>query len=257
MAYHFTRDEFAARQMRACEQMAKARLYGLLIFRQESMYYLTGYDTSGYSMFQGMYLGTNGSLALLTRSADERQARITSVIEDIRVWTDREGANPAVELREMVADYGGRGKRIGAEYHAYGLTAQRGKMVDAAFAGFCELVDASDLVRLLRLIKSSTELAYLRQAGRLVEEACTVSQQMTVPGVNVGAVYGDDQHDHARRWRPNRQPLADGGRRGSASGSLSYRSWHGWAAGPSAIRDRRGVPTLPCRTDVRDPYRQA
>ena len=85
MAYHFTRDEFAARQMRACEQMAKARLYGLLIFRQESMYYLTGYDTSGYSMFQGMYLGTNGSLALLTRSADERQARITSVIDDIRI----------------------------------------------------------------------------------------------------------------------------------------------------------------------------
>jgi Xaa-Pro dipeptidase len=88
------------------------------------------------------------------------------VIEDIRIWTDREGADPATELRDMVADYGGRGKRIGAEYHAYGLTAQRGKMVDAAFAGFCELVDASGLVRLLRLVKSPAELAFLRQAGR-------------------------------------------------------------------------------------------
>jgi Xaa-Pro dipeptidase len=39
----------------------------------------------------------------------------------------------------MVADYGGRGRRIGVEYHAYGLTAQRGKTVDAAFAGFCKL----------------------------------------------------------------------------------------------------------------------
>ena len=36
MALHFTRDEFAGRQRRACE-MARAGLYGLLIFRQESM----------------------------------------------------------------------------------------------------------------------------------------------------------------------------------------------------------------------------
>ena len=208
MALHFTREEFAARQKRACQEMQKAGLYGLLIFRQESMYYLTGYDTSGYSMFQGMYLGADGALALLTRSADQRQARITSVIEDIRIWTDREGADPAGELRDMVADYGGRGKRIGAEYHAYGLTAQRGKMVDAAFAGFCELVDASDLVRLLRLVKSPAELAYFRQAGTLVDEACAVSQRLIVPGASVGAVYGEmmstimagDGDPTASRW---------------------------------------------------------
>src|SRR5437660_9833946 len=128
MALHFSTQELAARRRRACRAMAARGLDGLLIFRQESMYYLTGYDTSGYSMFQGMYLGADGALALLTRSADQRQARLTSVIDDIRIWTDREGADPAGELREMVADYGGRGKRIGAEYHAYGLTAQRGKL---------------------------------------------------------------------------------------------------------------------------------
>jgi Xaa-Pro dipeptidase len=208
MALHFTREEFADRQRRTRAEMAKAGLEGLLIFRQESMYYLTGYDTSGYSMFQGMYLGADGALALLTRSADQRQARLTSVIEDIRIWTDREGADPAAELRDMVADYGGRGKRIGAEYHAYGLTAQRGKMVDAAFAGFCELVDASDLIRLLRLVKSPAELAYLREAGRLVDEVCAVSQRLTAPGASIGAVYGEmmsaimrgDGDPSASRW---------------------------------------------------------
>jgi Xaa-Pro dipeptidase len=205
MALHFTREEFADRQRRTRAEMAKAGLEGLLIFRQESMYYLTGYDTSGYSMFQGMYLGADGALALLTRSADQRQARLTSVIEDVRIWTDREGADPAAELRDMVADYGGR---IGAEYHAYGLTAQRGKMVDAAFAGFCELVDASDLIRLMRLAKSPAELAYLREAGRLVDEVCAVSQRLTVPGASVDAVYGEmmsaimrgDGDPSASRW---------------------------------------------------------
>lgn len=208
MALHFTREEFASRQNRACAAMAESRLDGLLIFRQESMYYLTGYDTSGYSMFQGMYLGANGALALLTRSADQQQARLTSVIEDVRIWTDRAGANPAEELRDMLADYGCRGKRIGVEYHAYGLTAQRGKLVDAALERFCELVDASDLVRLLRLVKSQVELAYIREAGRLADQAFAVSRRMTVAGTPVGAIYGEmmnavmhgDGDPSASRW---------------------------------------------------------
>src|SRR5215475_1230608 len=191
MALHFTREEFAARRGHACAKMQTVGLDGLLIFRQESMYWLTGYDTSGYSMFQGLYLRADGALALLTRSADLRQARLTSVIEDIRTWTDREAADPAGELRDMVADYGGRGRRIGVEYHAYGLTAQRGKSVDAAFAGFCELIDASDLVRLLRLVKSPAELVYLRQAGRLADDASAVSLRMTKPGTSIGAIYGE------------------------------------------------------------------
>ena len=72
MALHFTREEFAARRNRTCAEMQKVGLDGLLIFRPESLYWLTGYDTSGYSMFQGLYLRADGVLALLTRSADLR-----------------------------------------------------------------------------------------------------------------------------------------------------------------------------------------
>src|SRR4029077_14351577 len=167
MALHFTREELAERRRRACDEMARQGLDGLVIFRQESMYYLTGYDTSGYSMFQGMYLGADGALALCTRSADLRQARITSVVKDVRMWRDRQGATPGEDLRDMLESCGCRGKRLVVEYHAYGLTAQRGQMVDAALAGFCRTEDASDVVRLLRLVKSPPELRYVRRAGKL------------------------------------------------------------------------------------------
>jgi Xaa-Pro dipeptidase len=193
MALHFSRRELAQRRRRACARMAEAGLDGLLLFRQESMYYLTGYDTSGYSMFQGMYLGADGRLALCTRSADLRQARLTSVVEDVRVWRDREGASPALDLRDMLADLGCGGKRLGIEYHAYGLTAQRGRMVDAALEGFCRTEDASDLVRLLRLVKSPAELAHVRQAGRLADQALAVANRLTVPGTPVGAIYAEMQ----------------------------------------------------------------
>jgi Xaa-Pro dipeptidase len=205
---HFSREEFSERQQKCCSRMRELGLFGLLIFRQESMYYLTGYDTSGYSMFQGMYLGADGRLALLTRSADRLQSRMTSVIEDIRIWVDRADATPGDDLRNMIADFGVKGQRIGVEYHAYGLTAQRGKMVDAALAGFCETVDASDLVRLLRLVKSPAEIAYLRRSGELADEALQISRERTVPGATIGAIYGDmvraimagDGDPSASRW---------------------------------------------------------
>src|SRR6266568_4394335 len=208
MALHFTETELAERRRRACLDMARQGLDGLLVFRQESMYYLTGYDTSGYSMFQGMYLGADGALALCTRSADLRQARLTSVIKDVRIWRDREGANPADDLRDMLDSYRCRGKRLGVESHAYGLTAQRGQMVDAALHGFCRTEDASDLVRVLRLVKSPAELVYVRQAGRLADEALAVANRMTVPGAPVGGIYAGmlgpivagDGDPSASRW---------------------------------------------------------
>ena len=67
---HFSSDEYATRRNDACRKMVEQGWDGLLIFRQESMYYLTGYNTSGYTMFQGMYVNADGRMALLVRSAD-------------------------------------------------------------------------------------------------------------------------------------------------------------------------------------------
>ena len=188
--HRFTREEFAQRQKNACKKMAEQGLDGLVMFRQESMYYLTGYDTMGFTMFQALYMGADGRIALLTRTADRLQSRATSIIDDIRIWYDRAGATPGEDLKKMLEDYGCKGKRLGIEYHAYGLTAQRGKMVDAALEGFCTTVDASDLVRLLRLVKSPKELEYTRKAGAICDLIHKVSLEHVKPGVSTKAIFG-------------------------------------------------------------------
>jgi len=76
---HFSEDEFAGRRARTAAELTASGLDALLIFRQESMYYLTGYDTFGYVHFQTLVLTANGKMVLLTRSADLRQAGFTSV----------------------------------------------------------------------------------------------------------------------------------------------------------------------------------
>src|SRR5215207_10994661 len=104
MALHFERREYNERIGKVTSALAQQGLDGLLMFNQESMYYLTGYDTFGFCFFQCLYLGTDGRLALLTRLPDLQQARHTSIIEDIRVWTDQARANPAADLKEMILD---------------------------------------------------------------------------------------------------------------------------------------------------------
>ncbi len=208
MTIHFTEQEFGQRQYAVRRSLVAEGLDGLLIFRQESMYYLTGYDTSGYSMFQGMYMDADGKLFLLTRSADRIQSRLTSVIGDIRIWEDGDGVNPGIILREVMREYGAGGRKIGIEYHAYGLTGQRSRMIDEALSGFCVTTDASDLVRKIRLVKSESELAYIRKAGEISDLAWQVANQKTVPGAFLGDIYGEmmqvvlsaDGDPSASRW---------------------------------------------------------
>src|SRR5215831_7024081 len=188
MALHFTREELAARRAKAIELMQKRGLDGLLMFRQESMYYLTGYDTFGYVFFQCLYLGADGRMMLLTRAPDLLQAKHTSVIEDIRIWVDAPDAQPAVELREILRGFGGAGRTLGVEYEAYGLTARNGKRLDAALDGFCKLQDASDLVSHLRVVKSAAEIAYVRKAAELADLALDEAHRLAGPGAFEGDI---------------------------------------------------------------------
>ena len=142
MALHFERAELSARRAKTVARLEAAGLDGLLMFRQESMFYLTGYDTFGYVFFQCLYLGADGRIALITRAPDLRQAQHTSDIEDIRIWVDGPDVNPALQLRDMLAEFGCGGKKLGVEYDAYGLTAANGKKLDAALDGFCTLISA-------------------------------------------------------------------------------------------------------------------
>jgi Xaa-Pro dipeptidase len=188
VALHFSPEEFAGRRAHTIEAMALADLDGMLLFRQESMYYLTGYDTFGYVFFQCLYLGADGRMTLLTRAPDLRQAEETSVIEDIRIWVDGPESTPAEELRAILDEHGCQGRRLGVEYEAYGLTARNGIRLQAALDGFCELVDASGLVSRLRVVKSAAEIAYLRRAAVLADQALEAARPLARPGAFEGDI---------------------------------------------------------------------
>jgi len=188
MALHFDPDEYNARIKRVCTTMTDEGLDGMLIFQQESMYYLSGYDTFGFCFFQCLYLSADGTMALLTRSADYRQAQHTSTLSDIRIWTDEAGASPVDQLKDMLQDLGAHNKHLGIEYNSYGLTAYYGKALDRALDGFCTTQDASNLVTTIRAVKSVAELTCARRAGKLGDAALSAAIEATYAGADEGYI---------------------------------------------------------------------
>jgi Xaa-Pro dipeptidase len=189
MALHFERAEFAARIAAARAALRDADLAALLVFAQESHYWLTGFDTSGFVFFQCAVLTADDTpVTLLTRLPDREQARRTSVIEDIRIWYDAEGADPSEALHAILAEKGLKGARVGIELNSFGLTGFNHERVRRRLDGWCELVDASNLVRGLRVTKSPAEIVYVRRAAELADDALVAMLAATRPGAFEGSI---------------------------------------------------------------------
>lgn len=184
---HFSEQEFASRLDSTIGEIERRGLDGLLCFAQESMYWLTGYDTFGFCFFQCLIVD-GGKPVLLTRSADRLQAKITSLIKDVRIWVDDDLANPAADLADLLVARGLRGKRVGVELDTHGLTAFNFLRLQSALEGVVQFVDASDLISRLRLVKSPQELEYVRKAAVLADSALVEAVDLIRPGVDEGEI---------------------------------------------------------------------
>jgi len=188
VALHFTKEEFSIRKSKVIAELKKQNLDALLMFKQESMYWLTGYDTFGYVFFQTLILTSKGDIVLLTRAPDLRQAQNTSIIENIRIWIDDEESNPSNELKKILTELNLKKTNLGIEYDAYGLTGKNAINLNGSLKNFSKLYDKSQLVSKLRLIKSSEEIKYVRKASELADNALEEVWKNAKAGVSEGKI---------------------------------------------------------------------
>lgn len=186
MPFHFDAAEYAARRARATQAVKEAGLDALILFAPESHYWICGYDTFGFAMYQAMVLTAKGELHLMTRMPDRLQALRTSVLseDEIHVWPQYEGSNPAEHLKNLLTDLGVAEGRLGFESDTAGLTDRNGQLTRAALPA---ARDHSELIRALRRVKSPAEIEMHRRAGQLADDAMDAGLAET----RAGAFEGD------------------------------------------------------------------
>ena len=187
MPLHFDHNEYEARVTQAASALRKAGLDAILLFAPESHFWLTGYDTFGFAMFQCMVLDANGRIDLLTRAPDRLQAAHTSTLapEQVHIWTEVEGADPVNDLLELLQNRLLHRSRLGVELDTPGLTARYGLRIKEVFGPWMQ--DASNVIRACRRVKSPAEIEMHRKAAALSDDALDAALAET----RAGAFEGD------------------------------------------------------------------
>jgi Xaa-Pro dipeptidase len=186
---HFSREEFSQRQQKTRKHLQNLELDGLLLFKIEDMYWLTGYESDGFCIFGSMFIGTDGALTHLARPADLGNLSYSSICEDVRISPDTEDSTRAEHIKDMLRSLGMEGKKIGIQVDTMGLTPRLFLEISEILDGWCELTVAPDFIRILRLVKSPQELNYFRKAGEVMDIVMDKVIEATYPGAFEGDIY--------------------------------------------------------------------
>ena len=175
----FEKTEYEARLRRVQRSLAESALDGLVVFQPESVTWLTGFFTRGYSSFQCALVPAEGTPAVICRDVEKYYLDSTCVFADHAMWSD---GDDSIEIASLaIARRFGTSARLGIELAAWPLSAGRYESLRGCLPGIF-LEDKSRLLPTMRLIKSEAEIAYQRRAGKAAE----AGMQAAIDSVGVG-----------------------------------------------------------------------
>ncbi|MGH1484169.1 MAG: M24 family metallopeptidase [Geminicoccales bacterium] len=175
----FDREEYQARLARVQATLRERGLDGLLAFQPETVTWVTGFFTRGYSSFQLAVIPAEGTPLLVCRDVEEFYLDATSAFPDRAMWTD--SGDPISVAAKAIRNRLSDSARLGVEMQAWPLSAGRFEALRSALPA-CRFDDESALVGRMRLVKSPAEIAYQRQAGKAAE----AGMQAAIDSAGVG-----------------------------------------------------------------------
>jgi Xaa-Pro dipeptidase len=107
-----------------------------------------------------------------------------------------ESATPTEALIKALKDRGLKDARIGLEME--GLTSDSIEIIEQMLTS-AEVRDCSNLIRLIRMVKSTEELSRLRHAAEINEEAAMQAMALSRPGMRAAEVVKHFRHHIAER----------------------------------------------------------
>jgi Xaa-Pro dipeptidase len=167
--HDFTVQEFASRRARARAAIGAAGLDWFLVIHPVSIRWLTGSDAKSYQEFQCLLISAEpGPICVLTRDGERQEFRDDALVDELRTWGGGEPEDPIDALAKLAVSLDVTGSRVGMEVPGYYLHPHHYFQIKQLF-GESRVVEATNLIHDLTLVKSETELGYIREAARIAD----------------------------------------------------------------------------------------
>jgi Xaa-Pro dipeptidase len=162
----FPFEEYERRMRELRERMEQRRLDAVVITDPENLMYLTDYQTTGYSFFQGMVVPLEDEPFMITRRLEESNVIERTWVEETRPYPD---TGDAIQmLVESLREFGLADSRLGYERNSYYFPAYHQDVIHTTFTAG-QLVDCFGIVEQGRIRKSPAEIEVMRKAARATE----------------------------------------------------------------------------------------
>lgn len=180
----FEISEHHERLKRAREVLIEEELAAFICVAPEHLYYLGGYDSwVGVNSPQAMvFTAGPDEPTLVLRDVDIALARETTWLEDVRTYRLVQD-DFASMVAEICRTKGISGGKVGVELQSYAVTHALGSALQDALSPL-EVIDATDLLGGLRLIKSPAELAYLERAAHFTSQGLRAVHENLQDGIS-------------------------------------------------------------------------
>jgi Xaa-Pro dipeptidase len=177
----FTMEEYHQRLSGLRSEMSKRGIDVLMSFTPENIYYMTGYQTPGYYVYQTLVVPMTREPFMVTRYLEETNVIGLSWLDDRAFFQDHEdpveSTLKALRERDLI-----RGKTIGIEENAWFISISQYLQLKGALSD-AKVVDGSGSIESLRLIKSPQEIEYIRRAARVAEKGMQAGMEAIREGV--------------------------------------------------------------------------
>lgn len=164
---YFDAGEFAQRVARLRGALRAAQVDVALFDEIEAMAWLAGYGNSE-NRWRCVGIPLEGEPFFLIRALDAGPCRQRTWIDDVIAYRDWDEPMPV--LARALAARGLANARIGLDFNSYGMPLARFERLRAALPG-AQFIDLGPVVWELRLHKSPAEIALLRRAASIADEA--------------------------------------------------------------------------------------
>ena len=169
----FPENEHRERLARARKILRQNDIKCCISVAPEHLYYFGGYDSwvSVNSPQALIFMTDGGEPTLVVRDVDLALACETSWVSDVRTYHLTSDDVPAL-IACVARERGLASGKVAVETQSYALPYGLGRALARALAP-AAVVDTTDLLGAMRLIKSAREMDYLRQAARYAQSAST------------------------------------------------------------------------------------